>query len=70
MTRTEADPVCLYCGVPSSVTFCSDECEQLSEWERPGSTDAGPDRFDAFHTLIDTAAFAVLVTGALSLLAL
>lgn len=64
------DPVCRYCGVPSSVTFCSDECEQLSDWERPSSTDASPNRFNAFHTAIDTVAFAVLVTGALSLLAL
>lgn len=64
------DPVCRYCGVPSSVGFCSDECEQLSDWERPGSTDASPNRFNAFHTVIDTAATAVLVAGALSLLAL
>jgi hypothetical protein len=66
----EADPVCRYCGVPSTVVFCSDECEQLSDWERPDSTDVGPGRFNLLHTIVDTCVMAVLIPAALSLLAL
>ena len=62
--------VCRYCGAPSVVFFCSDECEQLSDWERPGSTDIGPGRFNLIHTIVDTTVMAVLVPGVLSLLAL
>ena len=62
--------VCRYCGVPSSLFFCSDECEQLSDWERPGSTDAGPGRFNLPSTIVDTCVMAVLLPAVLSLLAL